>query len=101
MSHRTLESKAARREERRARKDAGALPRRVNLIDWVRARGSFSRRTAAKIVLSGALKVDSHTVGVTYIDRKDKEPLKILNPIIDADLARKIQIVMPEALRDS
>lgn len=92
-SRNTLENKRTRRARRTLRK--GRLPAYINLIEWIKMRGPFTTATARKIILSGALKVDSHVLGF-----EEKNGIKVLKPLVPADLRGRIQIVLPETLRD-
>lgn len=89
MSHRPIAEKKARRLRRSITK--GTLPRRVDLVQWVKIRSSCSTGQARRLIMAGSLRVDSHPVGFKIL----KGGHKIFDPIIDADLAPRIQIVDP------
>ena len=81
----SLEAKRARRLRRSLTK--GTLPSYVNLIEWVKVRSHLSTGRARKVLMSGALKVDSHPVGYRTVKGK-----KYLNVLLPAHMAPRIQI---------
>lgn len=89
MSHRPIAEKKARKLRRSITK--GTLPRRVNLVDWIKMRSSCTTGQARRLIMNGALRVDSHPVGYKVV----RGGHKIFDPLIDADLASRIQIVDP------
>lgn len=91
MSHRPIAEKQARRLRKSITK--GTLPRRVDLVQWVKMRSSCSTGQARRLIMSGALRVDSHPVGYKLL----KNDFKMFDPLIDADIAKRIQIIDPTA----
>lgn len=90
----TLEAKRARRARRTLKK--GRLDCYVDLVHWVKMRSSLTTHTAIRVILAGALKVDSHTIGV-----KEHQGVKFFERCVPADVAARIEIVTPEKLRDA
>jgi hypothetical protein len=82
----TLESKRSRRANRTLRK--GVLPAYIDLIEWVKGRSSLTTGTARAVVLSGALKVDSHSLGTDG------------NFLVPADLNGRIRVEAPQSMKD-
>lgn len=90
MSRRnTLEAKAARRARKQITR--GTVPAYIDLIAYVRARTNCTAGTARKVLMSGALRVDSHPVGFT----REKGDVKVLAPLLDAKHRGNIQVVDP------
>lgn len=89
------EAKRARRARRTLRK--GVLPAYIDLIDWVKIRSNLSTRRAVGVILAGSLKVDSHIIGVKEIG---PAKMKVLDRYVPADLRGRIEVVIPEVLRD-
>ena len=72
------------------------LPRHIDLIDYVRTRTRCTRRTAEQVLLSGALRVDSHPVGFKWEKGRDGEVRKQLYPYLPAEKYDRLQIVKPK-----
>lgn len=75
--------------EKAARKISKALrntpPSYIDLVAYVKDRTKCSTTTAKKVLLSGALRVDSHPVGFKWAnDPLTGNAVKILNPYLDA-----------------
>lgn len=70
------------------------LPAYIDLIDYVRSRTRCTEATARKVLLSGALRVDSHPVGYKF----DANGKKYLDPYIPASKRADIRIVKPKEL---
>lgn len=66
-------------------------PGYVDLVEYVRLRSRCSRGMAKRVILSGALTVDSHTVGFKTIDGR-----KVLDQCIPAKYRNDIVIRMPK-----
>lgn len=81
------------RAEARSQKEQP--PAYIDLVEWVRQRAHISRGRAAKVILAGSLKVDSHTIGVTRIKTHDGHK-RLLNRYVPADLRGRIEVVKPE-----
>lgn len=83
---------------KRGRKAAKSLrqtpPGFTDLIAWVKMRQHVSTRTAAKVIMTGCLKVDSHTVG---IEKVGKHGARLVRHI-PVEQGRNIRVVVPEGL---
>lgn len=91
----TLEAKKRRRVIKALRITPPAV---IDLIDYVKVRTRCTTSTAEAVLLSGALKVDSHVVGrKTVIDPLGKEQL-VVNRYLPAKFRKDIQIISPELL---
>ena len=69
-----------RRQERIKAKVKAPLPSYINLIEYVKLRTRCSTGMAEKVLLLGALKVNTNTVGFKF----DKAGRKHLDPMLDA-----------------
>lgn len=87
---------ARRRKAREAARIAAGPPAYIDLIHYVKLRTRCTTGTAKRVLLAGALKMDSHPVGY----KLTKKGKKILDPLISADLRDRIVIapVNKEAL---
>lgn len=99
MSRRnTLEAKRERRLSRSLRK--GVLPTKCDLLFWMKIRSSLTTTECVAVALSGALKVDSHVVGI----RKNKKGQNEFDQFVPTSRVgpggRNIRIEVPEALVD-
>lgn len=88
------EAKAVRRRLRSLTK--GTLPAQVDLIEWIKLRANVTTTEAVNLILAGTLRVDSHKIGIHHTPRGPR-----LNRYVPADVARRIQIVVPEVLHES
>lgn len=83
-----------RRQERAAaRSQKDQLPAFIDLIDWVKMRANISTRQAIGVIMSGALRVDSHKVGVV----EEKGHYRLVR-YVPADLRGRIEVANPEIL---
>lgn len=69
-------------------------PAYIDLIDYVKLRTRCSTSTAKRVLLAGALMVDSHPVGFKYY--RDQ---KVLDPYLPAEHRDKIVVRMPKELK--
>lgn len=77
------------KNERAARRVAKLLratpPEWIDLIDYVKFRTRCTTGMARKVLMSGALRVDSHPVGFKWVnDPMTGESVKVLDQYIDA-----------------
>lgn len=89
--HNTLAAKRGRRVAKALR---STPPAYVDLIAWVKMRLHCSTRKAAQVIMTGCLKVDSHTVGVENLAKGGKRFVRY----IPAEQARTMRVVTPEGL---
>lgn len=80
----SLENKKRRRV---AKSITIGLPAYINLIEYVKDRTRCTTGTATAVLLSGAIKVDSHTVGYKTVGGK-----KVLQPLLPAEMRDRIMI---------
>ena len=87
------------RAERRRRERAAVktittqqLPRYVDLIEYVKLRTRCSTHTAEVVVMSGALRSESHKLGTKVVDGRT-----VLDRYVPVERCRDIQIVSPLA----
>lgn len=85
----TLAGKRARREKKALRNTPQGY---INLIDWIRERSSVTKQDAAKLLLAGVLRVDSHKVGYKVLDGERK----VLAPFVTSDVRGRITLHDPE-----
>lgn len=78
-------------------------PAWIDLIDYVKLRTRCTTGTAKKILLSGALKIDSHPVGFKWEadPMRQGEVIKVLYPYLDAKHRGNILIQLPEELKNA
>lgn len=72
------------------------LPENIDLIEYVRTRTGCTHATAEAVLLSGALRVDSHPVGFKWEKGRKGEVVKVLQPYLPADKYSSLQIVKPK-----
>ncbi len=72
------------------------LPAHIDLIDYVRTRTRCTRATAEQVLLTGALRVDSHPVGFRWEKGREGEVVKTLQPYLPAEKYSSLQIVKPK-----
>lgn len=68
------------------------LPSHIDLIDYVQSRTRCTTGTAKKVLLSGALMVESHPVGFKYNDKG----VKYLHPYLPTEKYSELRIVKPK-----
>lgn len=95
MSQRnTLEAKRARKRSRTLRK--GVLPTYVDLIGWMKLRANLTTTECRKVAMSGALRVDSHKVGI--LEEKGQKLFQRYVPTaLVGPAGKNIQIGKPDA----
>lgn len=91
----TLVNKKIRRAQRELRK--GRLPAQIDLLEWIKLRSNVTTTTAARLLLAGVLRVDSHKIGFKML----KGGRKVLDPYVSANLRGRIEIHVPENLADA
>ena len=69
-------------------------PAQIDLIEYVKIRTRCSNSTARRVLLAGALMVDSHPVGFKW--NKDQ---KVLDRYISAEYRDRIVVRMPPELK--
>lgn len=85
--------------ERRARRSLKQPPAGyIDLIAWVKDRAHVSTRRAVAVIMEGTLKVDSHVIGRAKIG---KTGLKVLDRYVPASYRGRIEVVVPESVRDA
>lgn len=74
------------RSARRVAKKLRATPQEwIDLVDYVKFRTRCTSGMARKVLMSGALRVDSHPVGFKWVkDPLTDESVKVLDQYIDA-----------------
>ncbi len=76
------------------------LPAYLNLVDYIKMRKRVSTSMAHKVLLSGAITVDGKPVGyITYEDLGQEK--KMVAPMIPAEWRDRIEITMPDMLKDA
>lgn len=70
------------------------LPAYINLVEYVKDRTNCTTGTAKAVLLSGALKVDSHPIGYKFVKVNGRDE-KVLNPLLPAELRNRIEINAP------
>lgn len=89
-------SREAKRRRRTLNSLANTPPGYIDLVAYVKTRTHCSTGMAHKVLLAGALRVDSHPVGVkSYKDRK------VLDPYLPAHLYSRLTVQMPKELKDA
>lgn len=97
MSRRnTSEEKRRRRINRSIRK--GRLPAYINLIDWIKLRVRCTTGQAKRALLAGALRVDSHPVGVKTVKDYLGKDVTVVDPFLPAEFRNRIVVVKPDVL---
>lgn len=64
-------------------------PAYIDLIEYVKVRTRCTTTMAKRVLMSGALRVDSHPVGFKILDRSGK---KELDPYLPAEYRHRITI---------
>lgn len=67
----------------------------IDLIDYIKLRTRCTTGEAIRVLMAGAIKVDSHPVG--YVTRKDGK--RLLQPYIKSEHRNSIIVTMPESVR--
>lgn len=68
------------------------LPSHIDLIDYVQTRTRCTTATARKVLLSGALMVESHPVGFKYNSKGEK----YLDPYLPTEKYSQLRVVKPK-----
>lgn len=94
MSHKN--NQEAKRQRRVLNTLANTPPAYIDLIDYVKMRTRCSTVMAKKVLLAGALRVDSHPVGY----KLHKNGAKELDPFLPAHLQDRIVVQMPPEFKN-
>lgn len=89
-------SREAKKKRRIRNSLANTPPGYIDLIQYVKDRTHCSTVMAQRVLLAGALRVDSHPVG--YKLYKDQ---KVLDPYLPAHMASRIIVSVPKELKDA
>jgi len=90
--------KLERAARRVAKKLRATPPESIDLIDYVKFRTRCTTGMARKVLLSGALRVDSHPVGFKWVPNPmTGESMKVIDQYIDAKHRGSIRIQWDEA----
>lgn len=92
-----------KKKERLIKSLRNTPPAWIDLIDYVKLRTRCTTGMARKVILSGALKVDSHPVGFKWEadPMRPGSTIKVLYPYLDAKHRGNITIQMPKDLKDA
>jgi hypothetical protein len=93
-----LDAKAMRRARRTLRK--GRIPTQCDLIGWMKLRSNLTTTQCINVALSGALRVDSHTIGIRKTPMGDRFQRIVPTSMVGPG-GSKIKVVRPEILRDA
>jgi hypothetical protein len=97
-----LDAKRARRARRTLRK--GRLDTYIDLLSWMKMRAPLTSRECRAVALSGALRVDSHKVGIAHVTGSGGIEMKLFQRFVPTAMVgpagKNIQILKPEELDD-
>lgn len=86
-------SKEAKQRRRVLKQLKNTPPGYIDLIEYVRVRSNCTAGVAEKVLLSGALMVDSHPVGYKWQKNIAGESIKVLDRYVPSHLYDKIMVV--------
>lgn len=96
MSQRNSRENKKRRRTAKAIQRMAVRPAYIDLIEYVKVRTRCSTGTAEKVLLAGALKVDSHPVGYKWRDNPlTGKAEKVLERYIPAEHRMNIVVTNP------
>lgn len=85
------------RAARKARKALRNTPQGyIDLEQYVRFRSRCTAGTARAVLMSGALRVDSHPVGFKHVKDRTGKSVKVLSPLIPAENRGHIVLQHPK-----
>lgn len=92
-------SREAKKRRRVLKELRNTPPGYINLIDYLKDRSGCTTGTAEKVLLAGALKVDSHPVGYKW-EKVFGENRKVLDPYLPSEYRDRLVVVKPDYLKE-
>lgn len=95
-----LDAKRQRRASRSLRK--GRLDTYCDLLGWMKLRANLTTSECRRVAMAGALQVDSHKVGIAYVQNAFNEKVPVFQRFVPTALVglggKNIRIVRPKVL---
>lgn len=88
-------SREAKKRRRVMNGFSTGTPTYIDLVEYVRLRTGCTRTIAERVLLAGALMVDSHPVGYKWERNR-----KVLDPFLKAEFRDRIVVKMPKELTE-